>query len=204
MSLRKAVRQWRPPSGGRHRRAAALAAVLLCTLATGSYVAVARGALASTELTVEEWGGSLTDHGAYVGATYNHAVWLDISGPDEVQVISARATEHSDGLVQQDALLGRGCDGREMPLAAVAADLSRKANYEIHPLRRPRLRETDGGCWYVVLRFVPQRTGDLTVQTAEIVYRVGRATVRRTFRARITYHVVHASGRDDREEPDVR
>ena len=137
---------------------------------------------------------------SYVDNTYNMGVWVDVKGPDTVQVVRAWAAETSHGLDQREALIGWGCDGKEAHGGAVADDARMLPKTDIRPLRDARLRQADDGCWFVLLRFVPRGTGTFTASGGRIEYRIGRRTVRKSFHFRTTFEVTKR-GRDPRTKP---
>lgn len=181
-------------------RAVAVAAVTVATMA--SAVAYQRGGptpWAPTTVTASP-PGTLTTLESYVDNTYNMGVWLDVKGPGAVEVVRAWADKASPGLEQREALIGWGCGGKEAYGAAVTDDARSLPNSDIRPLRDARVRESDDGCWYVLLRFVPRRTGTLNASGGRIEYRIGRRTLRKSFDFRTSFEVTE-HGRDPRTKP---
>ncbi len=117
--------------------------------------------------------GSLTTEQAKVGSVYNLGVTLRVSGPEPVRLVDVTALESTPGLELLPGALLWGCDGAEVFGAVVAEDLARV------PTARPRdpatalLRESDGSCWYGMVRLRPTRHGRLTAKDGMLRYLVG-------------------------------
>lgn len=202
----------RPPRLGWRRSALAVLAtvaglaVLALELAalyvasgTRQAPAFVRARVRPTRLSAEA-PGIITTQKARIGARYHLGIFLSVSGPGRVEILSARARYADPGLQQPGATIGWGCDGAEMFGAVVADDATRLPTADIRPLSGARLRAEDRDCWYLLLSFRPDRHGRLHARRGEVVYRVDGRTHRARFDFRTMFSVV-GTGPDPREKP---
>lgn len=143
--------------------------------------------------------GQVLIHDGRVGTVYNFGVPIRVKGPGTVRIVTA-GTERVDGVTQLDPLVGHTCGGKAgLIYADAGADLRRKPDTDLRlPKDAPVRASERDPCWYVLLRFVPQRTGLVTADAGFVVYRVGLVERRVEF----DFHCgvdVTGHGPDDRD-----
>lgn len=179
----------------RRRRALAVASAGLLALAA-AWFTVGRNTIGTRLVAYID--GSVTTNFGRIGTVYNVGIPVWVNGPGTVRIVTARARHLGDGMTQLEPLVGYNCGGKGWILGDVG-DVARTSKYDIRQPEDASLRASKRDpCWYLVLRFVPQKAGHITARDGLVVYRVGGITRHTRFTFGTAVNVV-GTGKDFRD-----